>query len=48
MSMTPFSKGTPGTKYSTLVAIAISAVVSSVRAEEATREAARAEIMKTR
>ena len=47
MSMTPFSRGTPGTRKSTLVAMAISDVVSSAKADEATNYAINAESTKT-
>ncbi len=38
-SITPLIKGTPGTRYSTLVASAISEVVSNIKAVDAHREA---------
>ena len=37
-SITPLIKGTPGTRYSTLVASAISEVVSNIKAVDAHRE----------
>ena len=45
-SITPFIKGTPGTRYNTLVAIAISEVVSKINAVEAQSEATNAETIK--
>ena len=44
-SMTPLIKGTPGTRYSTLVARAISEVVSKIKAVEAHKDATKAETM---
>ena len=45
-SITPLINGTPGTRYKTLVARAISDVVSKINAVEAQMEATNAETMK--
>ena len=44
-SITPLIKGTPGTRYRTLVASAISEVVSKIKAVEAQSYATKAETM---